>query len=74
MLREFRDAARPRTHGRWGVTIVASFDVAPAVDAMLDAMYRTVDFSACQATAGANNVERSCSRGADGRWVVRSRL
>ena len=31
----------------------------------MDAMCTGVDFSACQATAGATSVERSCSRGPD---------
>ena len=51
---EFQDAARSRTHA---VTIVRSHRGGRYV--------QTVDFSACQATAGATNVERSCSRGPD---------
>ena len=35
---------------------------------------QTVDFSACQAAAGANNVEQSCSCGPDGSVLSISRL
>ena len=51
---EFREAARPCTHA---VTIVRCHRGGRYV--------QTVDFSACQATAGATNVERPCSRGPD---------
>ena len=51
---EFREAARPCTHA---VTIVRCHRGGRYV--------QTVVFSACQATAGATNVERSCSRGPD---------
>ena len=47
----FRDAARPRTHA---VTIVRCHRGGRYVP-------DSVDFSACQATAGASSVERSCS-------------
>ena len=58
---EFREVARPRTHA---VTIVRC--PVTAVDATYGFMYvQTVDFSACQATAGATSVDRSCSRGPD---------
>ena len=51
---EFREAARRRTHA---VTIVRCHCGGRYV--------QTVDFSACQATAGATNLEWPCSRGPD---------
>ena len=54
---EFHDAARSRMHA---VTIVRCHRGGRYV--------QMVDFSACQATAGATNVEQSCSRGLPGRY------
>ena len=56
---EFCEATRPRTHA---VTIVIEHR---SMSPRWTLCAVSVDFSACQATAGATNVERSCSRGPD---------